>query len=119
MARILVVEDDFDLLQLYKAALSRPGHQVILAAKTAEALAYLAQDAFDLVILDMNMPDIPGIRVIEHVQADPRLRDLPIVVISANPHYLPSVRALGVEHFLVKPVPMRELLSLIGALLVP
>lgn len=116
MARILVVEDDHDLLSLYKAVLSRPGHTVSPAAKTAEALSLLDRESFDLVILDLNMPDIPGVHVIERVQGDERLHNLPVVVISANQQYVQAVQAMGVAQFLIKPVPMRDLLDTVSRL---
>lgn len=117
MARILVVEDDKDLLFLYQAQLTRQGHEITVCEKTAEALMYLAHDEFDIIVLDMNMPDEPGLAVIEFVNGDPRLHHIEIIVISAGGQYRAACAQLGVDQYLVKPVPMRQLFALIDEVL--
>lgn len=117
MARILSVEDDSDLQYLYSLMLARRGHTIESAASTADAIVMLAQSRYDLIILDMNMPDAPGTRVIEFVRQSDHLRHIPIVIISANDHYRRQALALGVKHFLVKPVTLNDLLALVRAAL--
>ncbi len=114
MARILVVEDDRDLQFLYKKALAHLGHEIIGARRTTDAILYLTNDEFDLIILDMNMPDMPGLRVIEFARDDIRLQHIPVLVISANENWQAQVRALGVQHFHVKPVTMQKLAALVN-----
>jgi len=77
----------------------------------------LARDAYDLIILDMNMPDVPGTRVIEFVRQNAQLRHIPIVVISANATCRRKAQALGVTGFLLKPVTLGDLVSLVHAAL--
>jgi len=113
MSRILVVEDDPDLRFLYAAVLCRQGHEVVGVANTSEAMLRLTNEDFDAIILDMNMPDIPGLKVVEFVHDDVRLRKVPIIIVSANEHWRAKTVALGVRHFLVKPVPMHELLRVV------
>ncbi len=113
MTRILVVEDDGDLQFLYGTMLTRQGYEVVGAKNTSDAILYLTNDDFDLVILDMNMPDLPGIKVLEFARDDVRLRSVPVVVISANDHWEKTVAELGVQHFMVKPVTMTELVKMI------
>ncbi len=117
MARILVVEDDTDLLFLYETMLSRQGHEVVRAEKTADAILLLTHDDYDLIILDMNMPDTSGIKVLEFVRDDARLDGIPVVVVSANGQWRGPCFELGVEHFLIKPVPTRQLFGLLDTLL--
>jgi putative two-component system response regulator len=117
MARILVVEDDVDLLFLYETMLSRLGYEVTPAERTSDAILLLTNDDFDLIILDMNMPDMPGIKVLEFVRDDVRLQHIPVVVVSANAQWRVPCADLGVEHFLIKPVPTRELFGLLHQLL--
>jgi CheY-like chemotaxis protein len=83
------------------------------ATQVSDALVLLTNAEFDLILLDMNMPDAPGVRVIEFVRDDVRLRDIPIAVISANENWREPTEQLGVTHFLTKPVPMRDLLALV------
>jgi CheY-like chemotaxis protein len=117
MPRILTVEDDLDLQFLYDMMLSRHGYEVVRADNTTEALYNLTNSDFDLIVLDMNMPDIPGIRVIEFAREDVRLRHVPILVVSANDHWKKKAMNLGVRHFLTKPVPMEQLVREVNDLL--
>ncbi len=113
MARILVVEDDEDLLFLYATMFARQGHTTFKAMTVAEAMQFLDSAPVDMVVLDMNMPDAPGIRVVERMRQDERLAPVPIVVISANDHWKKLCNELGVEQFLTKPVSMQQILALL------
>jgi putative two-component system response regulator len=113
MSRILVVEDDRDLQFLYKKSLSHLGHEIVGVRHTADAILHLTSDEFDLIILDMNMPDMPGLRLIEFVHDDIRLQKIPVLVISANENWRSQVYALGVTQFYVKPVTMQTLVMLV------
>jgi DNA-binding response OmpR family regulator len=113
MARILVVEDDDDLQFLYDKALARQGYEVTSAQNTGEAIIHLATDDFDAIILDINMPDAPGTKVLEFKQGDVRLRNIPVLVVSANEKYRGETLALGARYFLVKPVSLQDLTAAI------
>lgn len=119
MARLLVVEDDDDLRFLYQTTLTREGHEVIGAANAVEAMLRLTTQDFDAVLLDLQLPDIPGKRVLEFARDDVRLRDVPIAVISANDRMRDEILALGARAFLVKPVPIAQLRALVAGLLNP
>jgi two-component system response regulator GlrR len=116
MPRILVVEDDPDLVFLYNTALTNSGFEVISADSARVAMAELDYDTFDLIILDLNMPDAHGTAVIDHLRRDARHESLPIVVITANDHWLDDVLQRGVEHIMVKPVSMKQVVELIRML---
>ncbi len=117
MAQILVVEDDEDLLFLYATMFARQGHITLKAMTVAEAVQFLDSAPVDLVVLDMNMPDAPGIRVVEWMHHDERYTQTPIVVISANDQWRKLCTDLGVEHFLTKPISMQQILSLLDDIL--
>ena len=114
MSRVLVVEDDADLQFLYDNALRRSGHQVAGARNSSDAIVYLTTDEFDLVILDINMPDMPGLKVLEFARDDVRLRHIPVIVVSANDQYRYEAQDLGAKYFLVKPVPLLDLLGVVA-----
>jgi CheY-like chemotaxis protein len=109
MARILVVEDDDDLQFLYDKALARLGYEITQARNTGEAIIYLTTDDFDAIILDMNMPDAPGTKILEFKKGDVRLRNIPVLVVSANEKYRTQAEEFGAEYFMVKPVPLHDL----------
>ena len=78
--RLLVADDNKVNRLLLARNLELQGHQVALAENGRVALEKLRQETFDLVLLDMEMPELTGFEVLEHLQADPALRDLPVVV---------------------------------------
>ena len=117
MAHILVVEDDEDLLFLYATMFIRQGHSTLKAMTVAEAVQFLNSAPVDLVVLDMNMPDAPGIRVVEWMRQDEHLSHIPIMVISANDQWRKLCEELGVEYFLTKPVSMQQILALLEDIL--
>lgn len=117
MARILVVEDDVDLQFLYETALARYGHEIMSVESAAEGIAYLHADQFDLVILDINLPDTPGLAVAEEAQRNESLHHIPIVVVSAVDQYRMRAHELGVTYFLVKPLALQDLLAIVEEVL--
>jgi CheY-like chemotaxis protein len=117
MVRILVVEDDNDLQFLYDKALARLGYEIAQAKNTTEAIIYLTTDDFDAIILDMNMPDAPGTKILEFKKNDVRLCNIPVLVVSANEKFQTQAQEFGVEYFMVKPVPLQDLTDAIQNIL--
>ena len=81
--RILVVDDNEDNRDLLRRRLERQGHAVVTAENGRRALELLAGGGFDLVLLDIMMPELDGYQVLERVKADPATRDLPVLMVSA------------------------------------
>ncbi|MCC2664762.1 MAG: adenylate/guanylate cyclase response regulator, partial [Geminicoccaceae bacterium] len=105
-ARILVVDDNEDNRYTLTRRLQREGYeQVDLATNGREALDLIAQRPFDLVLLDIMMPEMNGYEVLERLKADDRLRHIPVIVISAISELDSVVRCieLGAEDYLPKP----------------
>ncbi len=117
MPKILVVEDDGDLLYLYGTLLTRRGYGIEPVKRSADAMLHLTNEPFDLIILDIGMPDISGLRIAEFTHGDARLKQIPIIVVSANEQNEIQARAWGVQYFFVKPVKMQELMTLVDRLL--
>jgi adenylate cyclase len=84
VTRILVVDDNEDSRAIYSEILSLAGHGVVTAADGEEALAYALRIPFDLIILDLCLPKVDGIRVIKEVRSSPVARQTPIVTVSAG-----------------------------------
>ena len=117
MPKVLVVEDDNDLRFIYNSALSRQGLDVVAVSNTVEALLHLTNQDFDVILLDMNMPDMPGLKLVEFAHDDVRLRHVPIIVVSATEQWRAQVTPLGVRHFMVKPVTMYEVIERVNEVL--
>lgn len=105
-ANILVVDDIAENRDLLARRLMRMGfRQIDQAANGIEALAAIGAKSYDLVLLDIMMPELDGFGVLERLKGDGRINDLPVVVISALNEIEPIVRCieLGAEDFIFKP----------------
>lgn len=117
MARILVVEDDADLLFLYQAALAPAGYDIVQADSGQAAMSALGQGVFDAILLDLNMPDAHGSEVVAALRQDARHASVPVVIITANDHWVSDELAGSVQGVLVKPISMMEMVRLVDGLL--
>src|SRR4051794_35714035 len=107
MSHILVVEDDKDMLALYKLVLSKTGRTIVTTNDGASAIAELTHAAHkpDLVFVDIHLRNgLSGFGVIEHLRRENDLQDVPIVIVTANDLMRDYAKQKGVQHFLIKPV---------------
>ena len=116
-ARLLVADDNKVNRLLLQRSLELQGHSVACAANGRIALEMLGAGGFDLMLLDMEMPEMNGFQVLEHLAADRALRDLPVIVTSSLEGLDHVVRCieLGAEDYLPKPVNAVLLKARIGA----
>ena len=116
-ARLLVADDNKVNRLLLARSLELQGHRVALAENGRVALEMLAGEAFDLLLLDIAMPEMDGFQVLERLKADLKLRDVPVIVTSAVEGLDSVVRCieLGAEDYLAKPVNAVLLKARIGA----
>ena len=120
MKRLLIV-DDSKLMRDMIAACLRPLGAVAFefAGTGLEAIERVALAAFDLVVLDLNMPDVGGVEVIEFVRSQDRLRELPILVVTSRGDDSSRTRVLeaGASGFLSKPFASAQILEEVRRLL--
>ena len=105
--RVLVCDDDAGTRLIIKNLLSRKlGCEVVESADGAEGLTTLAAGQFDLAIVDINMPNLDGIQFVEAVFRAPRLKHLPIVMLTADrrEEVVRRLVALGVSDYVAKPL---------------
>ena len=105
VGRILVVDDIESNRDLLSRRLAGDGHSVAVATGGREALRLLGADDFDLVLLDLMMPDMNGFEVLGRMKEDPRLHDVPVIMVSALDEIDSVVRCIegGAEDYLPKP----------------
>ncbi|HFE44761.1 MAG TPA: response regulator [Nannocystis exedens] len=117
--KILVVDDNESNRNMLSRRLERQGHTTRLAENGIKALAKLRQEDFDLVLLDVMMPEMDGYEVLERLHNDDKLRGLPVIMISALDQLDTVVRCieLGAEDYLPKPFNPVVLRARIGACL--
>ncbi len=116
-ARLLVADDNKVNRLLLSRSLELQGHRVQCAENGRIALDMLRANAYDLVLLDMEMPEMDGFAVLEQLRGDLRLRDLPVIVTSSLEGVATIVRCieLGAEDYLHKPVNPVLLKARVGA----
>ncbi|MHB8418628.1 MAG: response regulator [Myxococcales bacterium] len=117
--RVLVVDDDAEVLDFLEVLLSVEGIATLRAAGAEEALGRLA-DGVGLVLVDIAMPGVDGLELCRRIKASPETADLPVVVLSARPGQVAASEAMaaGADDFLRKPFDNDELLALVRAKLV-
>lgn len=121
MQRVLVVEDSQTMREWIAAALEEIDRplKVDLAASGFEALRLLPRQLYDLVVTDINMPDIHGLELISFIRSDARYRATPLVIVSTEGSEEDRRRglALGANAYLVKPFAAQDLLRVVEDLL--
>ncbi len=111
MYRILIADDDHDLLGTLKDAFIMAGYQVTTAENGQQAWDFFCTTCFDLVLLDVEMPFLNGMEVARRIKE--RRKDIPVVLMTAYSHlYKPAeVLSLDIDAFLRKPLNIQELLE--------
>jgi two-component system chemotaxis response regulator CheY len=120
VTEILVVDDSKVMRDMVVACLrARERLHFTHAGSGLEAIERLSLATFDLMVLDLNMPDIGGIEVVEFVRAQDKLRELPILVVTTRGDEASRARALGAgaSAFMTKPFTPEGILAHVDALL--
>lgn len=117
---ILVVDDSAAMRSLLVATLETLGQvRIVQAANGFEALRVLPREKVDLVLTDINMPDINGLELLSFIRSNPLYRELPVIIISTEGSRKDIDRglSLGANEYLVKPFIPQKLLELVQGLL--
>ena len=117
--RILVIDDEPDLVELVRVNLDRAGFQVDTAFCGREALDKLRGSPPDLVVLDLMLPDLSGNEVCREIRSDPELKRLPVIMLTAKAEEVDRVVGfeLGADDYVTKPFSPRELVLRVKAIL--
>jgi len=112
--RVLLVDDDAAVLGVTRKLLTRSGCSVTSCTHGREALAVLSEETFDVMVSDIEMPGITGLKLLRAVRE--RDLDLPVVLVTGNPGLESAVEALeyGAYRYLIKPVSSLELRSVVA-----
>ena len=115
MARILFVDDDPLTLETLKRSVELFEHEAILATSAGEAQRLVAEQPPDLIMTDMNLPDMDGLSLVRQFKDEPSAADIPVIVLSASPEIDAGDLSLaaGAEEFLTKPIRLQDLQDVI------
>lgn len=118
--RVVCIEDEPEMIDLVRLILGRKGFRVIGANGGVEGIDAVRKEKPDLVLLDLMMPDMDGWEVYQQMKADPELRSIPVVVVTAKAQSIDKVLGLHiakVDDYITKPFGPQELLESVEKIL--
>jgi CheY-like chemotaxis protein len=118
---VMIIEDEPDAAELFAEMMRLNGYRVLKTYSSTPALAIIAQEKPDVIILDIMMPDISGLEVLRYMRAHPDLASIPVVVVSAKatPADIEAGIQAGASIYLTKPVGYVDLKNAVDGLLYP
>jgi CheY-like chemotaxis protein len=118
-ARIVVADDDADILRLVTIVLRREGHTVLEARSGEEALALIRGERPDLAVLDLRMPGLDGLQVVRALAQDEAVEPLPLIMLSASAQQAEVEAGLsaGVAAYVAKPFTPQQLARVVAEVL--
>jgi two-component system, OmpR family, phosphate regulon response regulator PhoB len=119
MAQVLIVDDEADLASLVEFNLKQAGMETTVALTGEEALQAVARKVPDVVLLDLMLPDISGKEVCRRMRADPRMQEVPVLMLTARGEEADRVEGfeVGADDYVTKPFSPRELVLRVKAIL--
>lgn len=111
---ILCIEDEPEMIDLIRLILGRRGFEVIGAAGGKEGLEKVRREPPDLILLDLMMPDMDGWEVYQQIKADDKIKDIPVIVVTAKAQSIDKVLGLHiakVDDYIAKPFSPQDLLN--------
>jgi two-component system phosphate regulon response regulator PhoB len=117
--KILVVDDEEDILELVRYNLARDGYRVVCAASGEQALNKAGSEPFDLILLDLMLPGIDGLEVAKKLKNKPETRHIPIIMLTAKGEEADIVTGLelGADDYVTKPFSPRILVARVKAVI--
>lgn len=117
MVKILVIDDDAVQRALLAAVFRKQGMEVLQAANGERGILLAGNERPDLIVSDVNMPDMDGFAVLENLRSEPITATTPFILIAANPNVADRHRAResGANGYLPKPVAISDLQALVNA----
>lgn len=116
MGRILYIEDNPQNMRLVRKILVHAGYEMIEAENGLNGLHVASNERPDLILLDVNLPDIDGLEVAGRLKSTPELASIPVIAVTANAMVGDRERTIdaGCDGYLPKPVSRQELLQIVG-----
>lgn len=102
--KVCIIDDDPYIVEIYRTKISQKGYQVIMADNGEDGLALIREQKPDVALIDVKMPKMDGLTLIEIMQKDPELKKIPVVILTNQDDEETIKRAAGTKHkfFLIK-----------------
>ena len=116
--RVLIAEDDSNIVEALSFVLGRGGFAVSTSLDGGEVLRRLRTESFDVLVLDLMLPNRSGFEVLKEIKSDPELRHLPVMVLTAKgqPQDRHLAESIGAEAFMTKPFSNSALVEAVARL---
>ena len=117
--KILVVDDEVYIVHILDFSLGMEGYDVVTALDGEQALEKVKEDRPDLIVLDIMMPKLDGYETCKALKADPKTRDIPVILLSAKGRNVDQQQGfeVGAEDYITKPFSPRKLVERINTIL--
>ena len=117
--KVLIVDDEEHIRELIKFNLKKEGYDTEVAVNGTEALKIIRENKFDLILLDLMLPEIDGLEVCKEIRRNEETSDIPVMMITAKGEEFDKVLGLelGADDYITKPFSIRELMARVKALL--
>lgn len=116
MAKLLVVDDEIKIREMIKKYANFEGYEVVEAGDGFEAISLCKNDHFDLIIMDVMMPELDGFSAVKEIRKE---KDIPVIMLSARGEEYDRIHGfeVGVDDYVVKPFSVKELMMRVAAVL--
>ena len=115
--KILVIDDEADLVELIQIRLEAGGHEIITANDGLEGLLKIAKESPDLIILDISMTPMDGYTMLQKVREDEKSKNTPVIMLTAHEDMKNLFEMEGVVDYIVKPFDPKDFLSRVEKIL--
>jgi CheY-like chemotaxis protein len=117
MKKIIVIDDEQTTIELLRVFLEKNNYDIVTATDGAEGFVLLKKEKPDLAILDIHMPNVDGYQLIRDIKADEDLKNIPVIVITADESLEERFQNIGIRHYCRKPIKIEPFIKLVDNVL--
>lgn len=117
MKKVLLVDDEEDLLETQRMFLEEKGYEVDIAKDGIEAMERVYEKKYDIILLDITIPEMDGYQVLRMIKNEPLYKDVPVIMVTAKTLKADKFRGFetGADGYLTKPYSPEELISMVNS----